>query len=54
MDTSVRGLRVRRVLDQFAAERAYPEEIRVDNGPKFLGQAVYVNLRTFEEVCPGL
>jgi putative transposase len=40
VDTSIPGLRVRRVLDQLAAERGCPEEIRVDNGPEFLGRSV--------------
>ena len=40
VDTSIPGLRVRRVLDQLARERGCPEEIRVDNGPEFLGRSV--------------
>jgi putative transposase len=40
VDTSIPGLRVRRTLDQLAAQRGCPEEIRVDNGPEFLGRAV--------------
>jgi putative transposase len=32
VDTSIPGLRVRRVLDQLAGERGCPEDIRVDNG----------------------
>ena len=39
-DTSIPGLRVRRVLNQLASERGCPEEIRVDNGPEFLGRCV--------------
>ena len=40
VDTSIPGLRVRRVLDRLAAERGCPEEIHVDNGPEFLGRSV--------------
>jgi putative transposase len=40
VDTSIPGLRVRRVLDRLAAERGCPENIHVDNGPEFLGRSV--------------
>lgn len=40
VDTSIPGLRVRRVLDQLASERGCPEDIRADNGPEFLGRSV--------------
>lgn len=40
VDTSLPGLRVRRVLDRLVLERPRPEEIRIDNGPEFLGRAV--------------
>lgn len=40
VDTSIPGLRVRRVLDRVAAQRGCPEEIHVDNGPEFLGRSV--------------
>src|SRR6266478_431705 len=39
VDTSLGGLRVRRVLDRVAAERGLPEAIVLDNGPEFRGQA---------------
>jgi len=39
VDTSLGGLRVRRVLDRIAAERGLPEAIVLDNGPEFRGQA---------------
>ena len=38
-DTSLGGLRVRRVLDRVAAERGLPEAIILDNGPEFRGRA---------------
>ena len=37
VDTSLGGLRVRRVLDRIASERGLPEAIVVDNGPEFRG-----------------
>ena len=40
VDTSVGGLRVRRVLDRVAAERGLPEAIVLDNGPEFRGRAL--------------
>jgi len=40
VDTSLGGLRVRRVLDRVAAERGLPEAIVLDNGPEFLGRAL--------------
>lgn len=40
VDTSLPGLRVRRVLDQLITDRNRPEEIRVDNGPELIGRAV--------------
>jgi transposase InsO family protein len=39
VDTSLGGLRVRRVLDRVAAERGLPEAIVLDNGPEFCGRA---------------
>jgi len=39
VDTSLGGLRVRRVLDRVAAERGLPEAIVLDNGPEFRGRA---------------
>jgi putative transposase len=40
VDTSIPGVRVRRVLDRLIAEQGRPEELRVDNGPEMIGQAV--------------
>lgn len=40
VDTSLPGARVVRVLQQIASQRGRPEEIRVDNGPEFIGRAV--------------
>ena len=40
VDTSLGGLRVRRVLDPIASERGLPEAIVVDNGPEFRGRAL--------------
>jgi putative transposase len=40
VDTSLGGLRVRRVLDRVAAERGLPEAIILDNGPEFRGRAL--------------
>ena len=40
VDTSIPGLRVRRVLDRLIAEQGRPEELRVDNGPEMIGRAV--------------
>ncbi len=40
VDTSLGGLRVRRVLDRIAGERGLPEAIVVDNGPEFRGRAL--------------
>jgi putative transposase len=40
VDTSVGGLRVRRVLDGIASERGLPEGIVLDNGPEFRGRAL--------------
>jgi putative transposase len=40
VDTSLGGLRVRRVLDRMAIERGLPEAIVVDNGPEFRGRAL--------------
>lgn len=36
VDTSLPALRVTRVLDTIAAQRGYPQRIRVDNGPEFI------------------
>jgi putative transposase len=40
VDSSLGGLRVRRVLDRIASERGLPEEIVLDNGPEFRGRAL--------------
>jgi putative transposase len=40
VDTSLGGLRVRRVLDRIARERGLPEAIVLDNGPEFRGRAL--------------
>jgi len=40
VDTSLGGLRVRRVLDRIANERGLPAAIVVDNGPEFRGRAL--------------
>ena len=40
VDTSLGGLRVRRVLDRMASERGLPEAIVVDNGPEFRGRVL--------------
>jgi transposase InsO family protein len=40
VDTSLGGLRVRRVLDRIASERGLPEAIVLDKGPEFRGRAL--------------
>ena len=40
VDSSLRGLRVRRVFDRIARERGLPEAIVVDNGPEFAGRTL--------------
>jgi putative transposase len=40
VDTSLGGLRVRRVLDRIASERGLPEAVVLDNGPEFRGRAL--------------
>ena len=40
VDTSLGGLRVRRVLDRIASERGLREAIVLDNGPEFRGRAL--------------
>ena len=40
VDTSLGGLRVRRVLDRIASERGLPEAIVLDNGPEFRGRVL--------------
>jgi len=40
VDSSLGGLRVRRVLDRIAQERGMPEAIVLDNGPEFRGRAL--------------
>jgi putative transposase len=40
VDTSLGGLRVRRVLDRIAWERGLPEAIVLDNGPEFRGRVL--------------
>jgi len=40
VDTSLGGLRVRRVLDRMVSERGLPEAIVVDNRPEFRGRAL--------------
>jgi putative transposase len=47
VDTSLGGLRVRRVLDRMASERGLPEANVVDNGPEFRGRA----LAAWSEQC---
>lgn len=40
VDTSLPAGRVVRVLDRIAEERgSYPEKLRMDNGPEFIGSA---------------
>jgi putative transposase len=40
VDTSLGGLRVRRVLDRIASERGLPEATVLDNGPEFRRRAL--------------
>lgn len=40
VDTSLPGLRVRRVLEQLALTRGLPQSIVVDNGPEFAGRVL--------------
>lgn len=40
VDSSLGGLRVRRVLDRIADQRGLPEAIILDNGPEFRGRAL--------------
>jgi putative transposase len=40
VDTSLGGVRVRRVLEQVIVERGRPEAIVVDNGPEFRGRVL--------------
>src|SRR5437763_13780055 len=40
VDTSLGGLRVRRVLDRIALERGRPEAIVLDHGPEVRGRAL--------------
>lgn len=40
VDTSLAGGRVKRVLERLSRERGRPEEMRVDNGPEFVGGMV--------------
>ncbi len=40
VDTSLGGLRVRRVLDRVVTERGLPQAIVLDNGPEFRGRAL--------------
>jgi putative transposase len=40
VDTSLSGLRVRRVLDRISSESGLPEAIIVENGPEFRGRAL--------------
>jgi putative transposase len=40
VDTSLGGMRVRRVLDRIASERGLPEAIVLDNGPEFRGRVL--------------
>ncbi len=40
VDASLPALRVTRVLDAIAAERGYPQRIRVDNGPEFVSSTL--------------
>ena len=40
VDTSLGGLRVRRVLDRIASDRGLPEAIVLDHGPEFRGRVL--------------
>jgi putative transposase len=40
VDTSLPGLRVKRVLERLSVERGLPEVIVVDNGPEFAGRVL--------------
>ena len=40
VDTSLGGVRVRRVLESVLEKRSKPEAIVVDNGPEFRGRAL--------------
>jgi putative transposase len=40
VDTSLGGLRVRRILDRVVEQRGMPEAIVLDNGPEFRGRAL--------------
>ena len=40
IDTSLPALRVIRLLENIASWRGYPEQIRLDNGPEFISQAM--------------
>lgn len=40
VDTSITGRRVKRILDEIAAERGYPESITSDNGPEFTSRVM--------------
>lgn len=57
VDTSLPGLRARRVLEQLSASRGRPEWIVVDNGPEFSGrvldQWVFANGIRLHFITPG-
>ena len=40
VDSSLKGERVKRVLERLASERGLPEAITVDNGPEFISQVM--------------
>src|SRR5207244_7329854 len=48
VDTSLGGLRVRRVLDRIASERGLPEAIVLDNGPEFRSRALAAGAKNAE------
>lgn len=57
VDTSLPGLRVRRVLDRLSVERGLPGLIVVDNGPEFAGRVLdewaYANGVRLHFIDPG-
>lgn len=54
---SIPGARVTRVLEQIAAERGYPNQLVMDNGPEFTSQALdewaYMNSVELHFITPG-
>lgn len=57
VDTSLPGERVVRVLDQLAAFHGTPQQITIDNGPEFTGQALdawaYAHRVSLDFIEPG-